>query len=125
MGSLNVAEHAVENRLNKAASAQSRPFARPASRPTRDVFVDAEVTAVAAYRTIEAPELARDVERCLAEGFDAATFAAPSAVRAFARVAGPRAQGVPAAVIGPTTEEAARGAGFRVIAVALPSTTPS
>ncbi len=90
--------------------------------PTGLGALGAEVTVVAAYTTVAAPGLADAVERCLGEGFDAATFAAPSAVEAFASVASTRAAGIPAVVIGPTTEAAARAAGFRVLATASPST---
>jgi uroporphyrinogen-III synthase len=82
----------------------------------------AAVTVVVAYATVEAPDLRGAVDRCFEEGFDAVTFAAPSAAQAFAAAAGDRARGLPAAVIGPTTEAAARSAGFSVLAVASPST---
>jgi uroporphyrinogen-III synthase len=82
----------------------------------------AEVTVATAYTTIEPPGLAAAVGKCLGEGFDAATFAAPSAVQAFSKAAGARAQGLPAVVIGPTTEAAAREALFDVLATASPST---
>jgi uroporphyrinogen-III synthase len=82
----------------------------------------AEVSVVVAYATLEPPGLREAVGRCLDEGFDAATFAAPSAVEAFAGAAGERFRGLPAVVIGPTTEAAARTAGLEVLAVASPST---
>ena len=85
----------------------------------------AEVTVVEAYATVEPPGLREAVEGCLREGFDAATFAAPSAVEAFASAAAAasvRAEGLPAVVIGPTTEAAARLARFRVLAIASPCT---
>jgi uroporphyrinogen-III synthase len=50
-------------------------------------------------------------------------FASPSAVETFVAAAGEDAQGLPVAVIGPVTEEAARAAGFAVLAVARSSTT--
>ena len=82
----------------------------------------AVVDVVAAYSTIEPPGLGEAVGRCLEQGFDLALFASPSAVEAFARSAGDRAAGLPAAVIGPTTEAAARAAGLDVRGVAAPST---
>jgi len=82
----------------------------------------AEVTVVVAYATVEPPELREAVERCLREGFDAAVFAAPSAVEAFASAGAARAEGLPAVVIGPTTEAAARAARFQVLGTASPST---
>ncbi len=82
----------------------------------------AVVDVIAAYSTIEPPGLETAVARCLDQGFDLALFASPSAVEAFAHWAGERARGLPAAVIGPTTEAAARVAGFDVRAVAAPST---
>ena len=49
-------------------------------------------------------------------------FASPSAVQGFAETLGAGATDVPAVAIGPTTAEAARAAGIRVLAVADPST---
>ena len=54
-------------------------------------------------------------------GIDAVTFASPSAVEAFVRLGGV-AGAVPAVVIGPTTAEAARSAGFPVAGTAEPET---
>jgi len=82
----------------------------------------AVVDVVAAYATIEPPGLGEAVGRCLEQGFDLALFASPSAVEAFADSAGDRTRGLPVAVIGPTTEAAARAAGFDVKGVASPST---
>jgi uroporphyrinogen-III synthase len=82
----------------------------------------AVVDVVAAYSTVEPPGLGEAVTRSLDEGFDLALFASPSAVEAFTRSAGERAKGLPAAVIGPTTEAAARAAGLDVRGVASPST---
>jgi len=82
----------------------------------------ARVDVVAAYATVEPPGLAEAVNGCLDQGFDLALFGSPSAVEAFAVAAGERAQDLPVAVIGPTTEAAARAAGMDVRAVASPST---
>ena len=49
----------------------------------------AEVDVVVAYRTVAPPDLGRaSVGRCLDQGFDAVTFASPSAVEGFAGAAG-------------------------------------
>ena len=77
---------------------------------------------VAAYSVVEPPALGEAVLRCLDEGFDLALFASPSSVEAFAQAAGDRSRGVPVAVIGPTTEAAARAARFDVRGVASTST---
>lgn len=82
----------------------------------------AVVDVVAAYRPVEPPGLKEAVLQSLSRGFDLALFASPSAVEAFARAAGERAQGLAVVVIGPTTEAAAREAGLDVRGVATPST---
>jgi uroporphyrinogen III methyltransferase/synthase len=83
----------------------------------------AAVDLLPAYATVVPPGLAEAVRACLEGGFDLALFASPSAVEAFASAAGERARGLACAVIGPTTEAAARAAGLDVRAVASPSTT--
>jgi uroporphyrinogen III methyltransferase/synthase len=82
----------------------------------------AQVDVVLAYATVEPDGLAGAVAGCLEGGFDLALFASPSAVETFARAAGDRASGRPVAVIGPTTEAAARAAGFHVLGRASPAT---
>ncbi len=56
------------------------------------------------------------------EGVDIVVFASPSAVEGFLAAAGEAGREVRAAVIGPTTAEAARAAGLTVVAEADPST---
>jgi len=82
----------------------------------------ATVDVVEAYRTLEPAGLAEAVTHCLDKGFDVVTFASPSAVEGFVVAAGARGTGIPAVVIGPTTEAAARAAALDVRAVAHPST---
>jgi uroporphyrinogen-III synthase len=100
----------------------------PSSTAARDTLAEglrhlgAEVEVVAAYATVEPAGLEAAVAHCLEGGFDLALFASPSAVEAFARAAGARASGLPAAVIGPTTEATALALGLSVRGVASPST---
>jgi uroporphyrinogen-III synthase len=82
----------------------------------------AQVDVVVAYRTTTPPGLAAAIAEGLERGIDLALFASPSAVEGFAAAAGPRARGVPACVMGPITESAARDAGLEVLGVASPST---
>ena len=82
----------------------------------------ARVDVVIAYRTVPAPALAGRLAEALAEGLDLVTFASPSAVDGFVSAAGKRARGLPAAVIGPVTDAAARAAGLDVRVTATPST---
>lgn len=81
----------------------------------------AVVDRVVAYRTVSA-DGGQALDQILRAGADVAVFASPSAVEAFAAFAGEDGRAVPAAVIGPTTAEAARAAGLTVLAVAEPST---
>ena len=121
-GAAGLLEAFAKERLN------GRRVLVPASSEARDELASglrgmgAVVDVVVAYNLIEPPGLGEAVGRCLADGFDLAIFASPSAVEAFARSAGSRAAGLPAAVIGPTTEAAARTAGLEVVGVASPST---
>ena len=79
------------------------------------------VDRVVAYRTVSA-DGGQALAQMLRDGVDAAVLASPSAVEAFAAFAGEEGRAVPAAVIGPTTAEAARTAGLTVLAIAEPST---
>jgi uroporphyrinogen-III synthase len=81
----------------------------------------AVVDRVVAYRTVSA-DGGQSLAEILRGGVDVAVFASPSAVEAFAAFAGEDGRAVPAAVIGPTTAEAARAAGLTVLAVAQPAT---
>lgn len=78
------------------------------------------VTRVSAYRTVpatpgELEALTRELE---AGTVDLLTFTSPSTAAGFLEAVGPAGSGVPAAVIGPVTAEAAAELGFRVVAVA-------
>ena len=83
----------------------------------------AHVDAVVAYRTIVPAGFAAALTNARQERIDLVLFASPSAVETFVAAAGEDTQGLPVAVIGPVTEEAARAAGFTVLAVARSSTT--
>lgn len=104
-------------------------FLLPVSAQGRDVLGSALVTAgatvesIIAYRTVSPPALAERFEDILLKGLDLIAFASPSSVQNLQAAAGPRLQGLGAAVIGPVTEAAARSAGLDVRIVAKPSTT--
>ncbi|HYU43108.1 MAG TPA: uroporphyrinogen-III synthase, partial [Vicinamibacteria bacterium] len=66
----------------------------------------ARVDRVIAYRTVATG--GEGLGEHLRAGVDVAVFASPSAVEVFVSAAGENGRGVPAAVIGPTTAEAAR-----------------
>jgi uroporphyrinogen-III synthase len=83
----------------------------------------ASVDVVVAYRTLTPKGLAESLAEELAAGIDAALFASPSAVQGLSEALPEGAAAPPAVVIGPTSEAAARAAGFSVLAVASPSTT--
>jgi len=84
----------------------------------------AEVFRVVAYETAAPPGLTQDLEVCLAQAPDLFVFASPSAVEGLAGAAGGRLEGVPAVAIGPTTEDAVRSAGLKVVAVAAEPSVP-
>lgn len=81
----------------------------------------AEVDDVAGYETVEGPPESRGPLRAaLEEGLDAAIFTSGSTARGFVRLAGDARilEGAVVVVIGPSTEAAAREAGFEPVAVA-------
>ncbi len=82
----------------------------------------AEVDAVVAYRTVAPAGLADALADASGRPIDAALFASPSAVEGLVAAAPERARHLPAIVIGPVTEQAARAAGLDVRAVAASST---
>lgn len=82
----------------------------------------AQVEGVVAYRTVTPEGLADRLAAGLRGGVDLVVFASPSAVEAFLAASGVKGRGLPAAVIGPVTEEAARAGGLDVRVVAVPST---
>ncbi len=83
----------------------------------------AEVVELAVYRTVEGPERSREaLAAALADPrLRAVVFASGSAARGFLRLGG--GTGIPAVTIGPRTSEAARAAGFAVVAEAREQTT--
>jgi uroporphyrinogen-III synthase len=103
-------------------------FLLPVSDRARDALAVAlladggDVEVVIAYRTIAPQGLRARVQEILSMGVDLVTFASPSAVENLAVAAGAAARGLPAAVIGPVTEAAARAAGLEVRVTADPST---
>jgi uroporphyrinogen-III synthase len=82
----------------------------------------ARLSTPVAYRTLAPPGLRAAFEAACRAGFDLLLFASPSAVENLAAVAHDLLHGRPAAVLGPVTEQAARGAGLDVRASAQPST---
>jgi uroporphyrinogen-III synthase len=120
------AEGLVEALVSRGVRGQR--FLVPLSDRARSVLKDGLesagglVEAVVAYATVPPPGLGERVVALARLGFDIATFASPSAVENLAAAAGDLAEGLPAAVIGPVTEAAARAAGLDVRAVAEPST---
>jgi uroporphyrinogen III methyltransferase / synthase len=102
-------------------------FLLPVSDRSRPVLTDmlvaagGRVDAVVAYRTLPPEGLAARVQTLAEHGIDLLTFASPSAVQNLA-AAGAAIRGLPAAVIGPVTEAAARREGLDVRVVADPST---
>jgi uroporphyrinogen-III synthase len=100
----------------------------PASDRARDVLprgleaLGARVETVVAYRTVAPEGLAGRLDAALREGVHLVVFASPSAVEAFLAASGAKGRALPAAVIGPSTEAAARAGGLDVRAVAAPST---
>ncbi len=105
-------------RILVPSSSRGRPELTQALRA-----LGAQVDAVSAYATVEPADLRSRVEACLEAGFDLVLFASPSAVEGFVAGAGARSRGLAAAVIGPTTAQAAAAAGLDVKAVARPSTS--
>lgn len=100
-----------------------RRFLFPKSDIARDVLpnalrtLGASVDEVVVYRTVAPHQADLDtVRNALAEGtVDAVTFFSPSSVRNFVQLLGHRClQHVPVAVLGPTTEAAARNLGVTV-----------
>jgi uroporphyrinogen-III synthase len=76
------------------------------------------VDAIVAYRNVEPAGLQPSVAPAIAQGVDLWLFASPSAVEGVQGAAPRNVKGQRAAVIGPTTLEAARDAGFDIRAVA-------
>lgn len=111
-----------------ARGVRGQRFLLPVSDQARDLLAralrdaGATVETVVAYRTVAPPDLAGQFKGILLKGLDLATFASPSAVQNLAEAAGPALHGLPSAVIGPVTAEAARRAGLDVRIVANPST---
>jgi len=78
----------------------------------------ARVEFVVAYRTLPSATFGPALEAALQRGVDLVLLSSPSAVEGASAALGPRTDNVPVLAIGPTTEAAARGAGFRVTGVA-------
>jgi uroporphyrinogen-III synthase len=81
------------------------------------VAAGARVERVVAYSSQAPQGFARAWAEAMDLGAELVVFASPSAVAAVAEASGPKPR-LPAVVIGPTTEAAARAAGFRIRAAA-------
>lgn len=121
--------HDAESLLRElAAAARGRRFLLPTSDRGRQTLPiglrewGAKVDVVVAYRTIAPADLSQRVLEGLRERPDIVIFASPSAVQNLVAVAEGQARRIPAAVIGPVTEEACRRAEIDVEVVASPST---
>jgi uroporphyrinogen III methyltransferase/synthase len=100
----------------------------PASERAGDVLpraleaLGAEIEVVIAYRTLTPQGLARRLAEAIRPGLDLAVFTSPSAVEGFLAALGEQAKSLPAAVIGPVTERAAREGGLSVHVIAAAPT---
>ena len=125
---IEAAKHDAESLMKElAAGARGKRFLVPTSDRARDVLPaglreeGAEVDVVVAYRTVAPADLRERILEGLRSGADIVTFASPSAVHNFAAAAPEWVPRIAAAVIGPVTEEACRGAGIEVKVVAAPA----
>ena len=113
----------------RGVEVEGRRVLLPVSDRARDVLATglrargATVDVVNAYRTITPPGSAAALLRAVSARTDLVTLASPSAVEGLTAALGRAAMGLPAGVIGPVTERAARAAGLAVEVVAAPSTT--
>lgn len=115
-------------RAFEAYDVAGRRLLLPLSDRARDVLAaglqarGARVDTPVAYRTVAPPGLRERFQAALDAGLDLLLFASPSAIDNLRDAAPDLLAGLPAAVIGPVTEKAARTAGLDVRVVASPST---